>query len=548
MRLSIAPLFQQGTSLASARPGSAKFMSPALRSPRVFLFLLIVAAAVTSLQSRIPDVPVLDRQGTQWQPLEWQLHGSDWSGNPFDVEATAQFVHETSQETRHTGMFYIGDGQWAFRFTAVRPGTWRVTTHSRIPGLGGHSGKVEVAPDPHGYGFVTHSGNRWARQKGVDGRLEAFAPQFVMHETPDTYFRDPQRVEQDIALFLKGHGFNGFHTPVYCRWFGLETARCGDIDSVDPNPDPRTFEALEMLIAKVHAAGGLVHLWMWGDESRSMTPARWGINGSVDERLQRYIAARLGPLPGWTIGYGFDLWEWVSGEQLTQWHDYMQQQLGWPHLLGARAGRSGPLQLSEAMDYASYEQHRPDYDSYVRALENRPGKPAFFEDRFRIRNSTRYRYKDYSMTLTRQGLWRAYMAGGVANIWGNLVPGEGENPGRKGSYPYPRPEWIKTCSRFFATRFSLDLLRDNGLIKDGYVLRSTAGDRLIFYRENASDMSIDLSGLNGPGRLIAIDTTLPYREIDHGMVQPEVQTIEFAGLSDWAVEVRVEPGSSADLD
>jgi hypothetical protein len=502
--------------------------------------LLAVVAAVMSLPSQIPDEPALDRQGTQWKTLEWRLRGSDRPGNPFDAEATAQFVHESGKATRRTGMFYVGDSQWAFRFTPVLPGTWRVTTHSRIPGLGGHSGKLEIAPDPHGYGFVTHSDNRWARQTGVDGRLQALAPQFVMYETPDVYFRNPQRVEEDIALFLNGHGFTGFHTPVYCRWFKLETERCGDIDSVDPNPDPRTFEALEMLVAKVHAAGGVVHLWMWGDESRTMTPTRWGINGSVDRRLQRYIAARLGPLPGWTMGYGFDLWEWVGGDQLTQWHDYMQQQLGWPHMLGARAGRSGPLQLSEAMDYASYEQHRPDYGSYVLALENRPGKPAFFEDRFRIRDSARYRDKDYSMTLTRRGLWQAYMAGGVANIWGNLLPAGNEAPGRKGSYPYPRPEWIRTCSRFFASRFSLDLVRDNGLIEDGYALRSTSGDRLVFYREDAADMSIEVTGLNGPARLIAVDTTLPYREIDHGIIEPGTHTVRFASRSDWAVEIHPE--------
>ena len=53
---------------------------------------------------------------------------------------------------------------------------------------------------------------------------------------------------------------------------------------------------LELLITKVHAAGGLVHIWAWGDEARRWTPVRWGKNGKVDKRLQRYIAARLGPL------------------------------------------------------------------------------------------------------------------------------------------------------------------------------------------------------------------------------------------------------------
>ncbi|MEC8891835.1 MAG: hypothetical protein VX901_00790, partial [Candidatus Poribacteria bacterium] len=68
-----------------------------------------------------------------------------------------------------------------------------------------------------------------------------------------------------------------------------------------------------MIILKTYAAGGAVHLWMWGDSSRDQnTKERWGLNGCTDRRLQRYIAARLGPIPGWTLGYGYDLWEWVD--------------------------------------------------------------------------------------------------------------------------------------------------------------------------------------------------------------------------------------------
>jgi len=51
------------------------------------------------------------------------------------------------------------------------------------------------------------------------------------------------------------------------------------------------------------AGWGAHPLWAWGDEQRRMTPKRWGINGKVDRRLQRYICARLGPLPGWSIAF-----------------------------------------------------------------------------------------------------------------------------------------------------------------------------------------------------------------------------------------------------
>jgi len=143
----------------------------------------------------------------------------------------------------------------------------------------------------------------------------------------------------------------------------FDKSRSSEISSPSPNPDPRTFEALELLIRKVNAAGGVVHIWTWGDEQRKMTPKKWGINGQADRRLQRYICARLGPLPGWSMSYGFDLQEWVNQNDLRKWHEYMHRHLGWFHFLGGRA--PDLTQIYDGLDYSSYQQHRPDYDVYV---------------------------------------------------------------------------------------------------------------------------------------------------------------------------------------
>ena len=60
---------------------------------------------------------------------------------------------------------------------------------------------------------------------------------------------------------LDGHGFNGFHVPVFCRWLDIHKEANPEFDNPDPTPDPSTLEALEVLIQKTYAAGGIVHLW-----------------------------------------------------------------------------------------------------------------------------------------------------------------------------------------------------------------------------------------------------------------------------------------------
>jgi len=353
-----------------------------------------------------------------------------------------------------------------------------------------------------------------------------------MYAAPPAFHNNPAKIDADIKTFFTEHGFNGFHTSLACRWFDIDKESSEQIGD-DPNPDPRTFEALELLISKTHAAGGVVHLWAWGDDSRHTTPTKWGINGAVDKRLQRYIAARLGPLPGWTMGYGFDLWEWVRGPQLAEWHDYLHGEFGWPHMLGGRNYQYDQwVQLSEALDYSSYEQWRPDYDKYVLTMEDRPSKPSFSEDRFRIRDPSPYPDKDYSEELTRRGLWHSAMAGGVANIWGNLVgaPADGT------SATYKHPHWSRTYADFFRERFVLEMVRDNA-ITDGVCLRTPDSRRFVFYRENTDSISMDLSKMPSALPAVAVDTTQLYKEIDLGMLKPGKRTWTAPHVGDWAIAV-----------
>lgn len=489
---------------------------------RFVIDLVVVLVSVCSVQAG-----PYDRSGTQWYPfLEWEIENPTIDGNPYDVIASVTFVHTASGETRTTGMFYDSNSIYKFRFTGTLTGEWTFTSSSSDPELNGIGGIVTITAQPDSVlsrGFITSFGNRWGRT----GTGEAFVPQFVMYAAPVNFYQNPSKIDADIQTFLVDHGFSGFHVMGTCHWFDITKQRSTDIDV--PNPDPRTFEALEMLITRTYENGGVVHLWMWGDESRKWTPKRWGLNGDEDKRLQRYVAARLGPLPGWSMGYGFDVWEWANENDLAEWHAYLQNELGWTHYLGARSEKNELTQLYEGLDYSSYEQHKPNYDMYVQTIEARPEKPSFSEDRFRIRGTND---KDYSMGEVRRGLWHSTMAGGVANIWGNL---EGGRDQMEGSKEFPNPEWIKTYARFFDGKFSKTLVRDNA-ITDGVCLRSADRRFFIFYKENASSVQMDLGAMAGPQSAKAVDTK-GLSEVLLGEISPENQVWNAPYPSDWAIFV-----------
>jgi hypothetical protein len=484
-----------------------------------------------------------EETSTQWTPvIEWDIENEVRTSNPFDVIADVTFTH-TSGITRTTQMFYAGDNIWKFRFSGDLIGFWSLQSQSNIPELDGWQGRILIEENPNvgEPGFVSSEGNKWIRT----GTEEAFVPQLVMFSGPNNWYDDPEYVDQQINLFFNDHGFNGVHVPLYCRWYDMENSRCNQVNN--SNPDFDTFAALEMLITKVYAAGGTVHFWVWGDADRGLNPLAdpaWdGLNGIEDQRIQRYIAARLGPLPGWTLGYGFDLDEWVDQDTFHEWHDNMANWLSWPHLLSGRP--AGPnsgtdhtpyVAWNSGLGYSSYEHHKPDYAVYVAALEAVPGQPVMSEDRFRIRDEGRV--KDYTMEETRRGLWHSTMAGGVANIWGDLIPDQGNEQ----SGPYDNPEMIKTWSLFWNSRFTNDLVRDNTLT-DGVALTSADSTFTAFYKEDATSVELTLPDIVTTWEVVAIDTKLVYDPIlislqDLAPQRSSVYTWQAPYASDWAIAAR----------
>ena len=443
-------------------------------------------------------------------------------------------------------MFFVGGKTWAFRFTGTKLGTWSFITSSDDKNLHGHTGKVMIESNPRAdaHGFLKKLGSKW----GWEGTENVFVPQLVMWDyiaggnSPQVFHNKPELVDRKIREFIVGHGFNGFHVPVIGgRWFDLDAAS-DRVESTMTEPDSRTFEALELLITKTHQAGGMIHIWPWGDHQRSQTSRSLtgGIGGAIDKRLQRYIAARLGPVPGWSMGYGFDLDEWVTASQVKAWRDSMHRYMGWGHFLGGRpvGPNRGTDHTTDALwnrglDYSSYEHHRPTYEVYLAAVQATRGQPVMSEDRFRIRTG-RYPEKDYNEELTRRGLYHSTMAGGVANIWGihpDLSPGG----------VYPNKDQIKTYSVIFHDkgRFLADMQVVNHLTKntDTRILFRHSAQSLVLYRENSDAIQVDLTGMIHPLPAVAVDTRKVYSEIHLGNLQPKAQTIKLPEVSDWVVAV-----------
>ena len=478
--------------------------------------------------------------GSLWAPyVEWQLENESIEGNPFDITADVTFTHEASGEVIRTPMFYVGDNtHWAFRFSGTRSGRWTFTTTSSDADLDGFSGEVIIdATTDAPFGFLVAENQKFAVQTGESGELQGTLYNVYMNGTWETdqvgdFSLEPERLTQQIDVLLdetQANGFNVVFMEVFNNWFKFGTVAHNEHERDTPDPD--TFMVLETLITRAHARGLHVHLWMWGDEQRKQTPrgVGEGINGKEDKRLQRYIAARLGPIPGWTMAYGFDLEEWAKPEDVLEWHDSLQSLSGWPHLLTARelnTYKGYTFKLPEPLDIVSTDDRPFDtpevsfYELALQRFEENAGRPLMFERRFL------YTRDDvWTMDATRQALWQFAMAGGAASIWGAIW---------EDGTPYPNPEQLRIHHDFWQQYFSLDL-RVSPELSDGMTLRDA--QRIIIYKENTDSITLNLTDTNAVS-VFALDTRADsYEELELRDFDASASRWQAPYVSDWVLVV-----------
>jgi len=498
--------------------------------------LAAVAVVILFVVACVQGEALAGKKGMMWQRLEWSVSNPTYEGNVFDVVGRVTFKHEGSGEKRSTEMFYVGGEKWKFRFTGTRCGKWTFSTQSDDADLNGHKGSVtvEANPNPDIKGFLTHQGNKFAIQTGSDGRLEGYLFTAYMQRRDFDVSKFAEWDEKKIKAYCaaaKENGFEIIFLHLNNQWFELGKLKWSEHKS--ENPDLKTFALLDKIITTVHSQGCRIHLWAWGDEARKWTPIglAGGINGKTDRRLQRYIAARLGPLPGWTMGYGFDLHEWVSHSQLDSWAEYLHDHFGWQHLLCSRGHKiKGSHNIISYAGFGAGEitttRHGPaGYQEIVEDIDSDKSRPHFYEERHSYLRSG---FK-LDMDGTRRLLWWQAMAGGMGGFFG-FYP--------KSQYPYPNPEQLRCHYSFWHVnkRFYLDMERANELT-DGYCLKRPGNGQFVFYKENTDSIQMDLSKMDGAGPVVAVDTKKEYRETKLPDAKPKDQRLQLPYISDWAVAV-----------
>ena len=340
-----------------------------------------VLIAVLTMHENIWAADLGAKTCKMWQVLEWAVENPAYpTSNSYDLVAKVIFTHESGQ-TRKIEMFYAGNDTWKFRFCGSKMGKWSFRTvcdgsdDTHIDSsLDKHTGKiiVKAQTNPAIKGFLSHKANKFAIMGRDETDLKPYVYQVYMNNQDyEQQYNHASRIWDDpvnrrhlVADYWNDtveNGFQIYFVAIFYSWFKKGAV---DRNMVSPSdiatPDPDVFDALEYTIRYAHERGGRTHIWAWGDNDRRQTPnfLPGGVPGDAHKRLMRYMAARLGPLPGWCMNFGFDTLELPKPESMTSaWANYLNDRMGWRHMLCARgwnnsafginsyAGFSGPIIL-----------------------------------------------------------------------------------------------------------------------------------------------------------------------------------------------------------
>ncbi|MEM6750845.1 MAG: dockerin type I domain-containing protein, partial [Planctomycetota bacterium] len=554
---------------------------------------------------------------------EWSLTTAATLANPFDIAASATFTPVGGGEALTTGMYYDGlngqgDHVYKFRFTGLQQGlSYNVTTSGGgVAALDGLAGGFDVVAnaDADATGFLTNVGNKYARQVGNDGGLQGELFNVYMNlqqfgsadgSFPSNPVWSTQASRQQYFDQVKANGANVAFMLVSNNFFELGEPNRTNLTGDGPyNPDAQTFEIIEQAVQHARDEGLHLHLWAWGDDStrRRYTPPddadknQLDINGDADRRLQRYLAARLAPLPGWSMGYGFDLNEWTDESDIQSWAEFVNDQSVNDHLLFARAyaASDGPTVndagantwRADALGGHSYATETDavlegpglettgaggptGYLEVAQDLAAGANKPHLYEERFTFNRTDGY----WSEQRTREHYWYNAMAGGMGSWWGFFDRTDDQGPPTADGYSVELRTQLQTFDAFWrqGDRFLLDMaidnaVTDNPVLAQGqdtgqYALHSEAGDLIVVYAEDASVIRLNLASLQSDpdwvygARIVAVDTLTGYQEITLGVFELADFDLDLSGfaeignpLSTWALSIRSATGGDANGD
>jgi hypothetical protein len=441
---------------------------------------------------------VLENIG-KWKRFEISYSNPSWSGNPFDLEFSAQFSHVSSGRVLNQLGFYAGENTWKIYFMPDELGEWTFTTESPDPELDGKTGSFTCVPSDLP-GRLTGDGNRWK----LEDSGEYVAP--VLIATRE-WFKRTNTVDgiDDFVLWAKdttGALVIGT-TLVYFNGAQEEIPYMQGEEGITFNIE--MWDRLNSHYDYLRDQGMGFYIMFYSDDAESPNSNGIEAQSPAELRLLRYAAARFSAYPIVMWDTGIDIDESRSLDWIDWFADWLNTNDPYQHMVSSRTGGgSGGKFPENGTFYSDGAATLPKHSLVVSGWNSRD-VPTAFTDRWR-ENYTR---GNFDPDLIRRAVWEVGLVGGT----GVYVSGN-ENDGyltENYAADFEAAPYVGYRTKFFQEQVvdfgslvpHTELLSTGSnfinklIIGDNLILAADSGNEYVVYGNVEGPFSIDLSQASG---------------------------------------------------
>jgi len=455
----------------------------------VFLFFLLtfIFSIDTFSKNEVDRVEVYSR-------YEISFDNDSWSGNPFDLEFDAVFVSPSGREIKHFG-FYAGNNKWKLFFMPDEKGRWRYKTSSADSDLNGKEGKFVCVKSGREAPLIS-SGKQWRLKTGEGLFPLIWAP--VMSDGVHWGFRGrPYCDVKDALLFsaeiVKANLLGIGELVVAPVGWAKEWPQSALPYVAGKEGDEFYTPFWDELNKKLDAAAVMnmgAYLMIFGDDE--MNPNRYGITpySKKEERLFRYIVARLACYPHILWDTGIDIGEYRDNKWINHFAEWFLQNDPWQHPVSSRSGGgSGGIMPEKGTYFSTGGADLPSRKQLLQQYTNTE-TPIAQTDHWRPFISR----GNWTTEKIRTAVWRCALSGPQALYvdynQGKVIQEEVVKGG----------EYVGYAMQFFRQMLHVDITElqpNDDLIKsDGDVtLSCKPGVEYVVYDEDGIPFSVFLPGI-----------------------------------------------------
>lgn len=498
---------------------------------------------------------------SQYGIHDFSLQGTLDGTNPFMVQLTATFEHESGTKVEGIPGFYNGDGEWVVRFSPTKPGRWCGSTSSHVGTLSNiELDEIECVPsdNPNMHGKLQidpEHPQRFAWEDGTPFILLGFECDWLF-----SYHQEkPDLCHKHMGL-IQGHGFNYIIMNIYAHTgFSQPNSRFeGDaipgtlygpprlyaFGGTNDEPDHTQlnvdfFKDYDQMMAILHEKGIVAHLMIQVQNKRVRWPKRLS---AEDDMFWRYVVARYQAFGNvvWDIGKeSYNLLKETGSHGYTLSRiDLIRTNDAYDHLVtvhDSEAGSTGRVSVAdEASDFCSDQIHLSDVDRYYREATSKlrllPTPYFNLEYGYELGAEDLKTYKSRT-TAPWQDLLRwtyaFYMAGAYpgyyySNTSWDLIRFE------------PEPEGWRRYRYLMDVLTSLDfnaMTPLQELVDRGYCL-AIPGEQYLIYLPEGGNVSLDLTAapakLGERGQIESLDAPVKAEWMDIYTGERSVKDVESA--------------------